>query len=125
MILSNDNNFSNNTTMKRLYKFSFLLIALLLQATGIYAHDFEVDGIYYNKNGENATVTYKGTSFSQYSDEYSGDMTIPASVTYGGTTYSVTSIGGSAFSSCTGLASVTIPNSIILLLQRLDQHGHP
>ena len=98
--------------MKRLYKFSFLLIALLLQATGIYAHDFEVDGIYYNKNGENATVTYKGTSFSQYSDEYSGDMTIPASVTYGGTTYSVTSIGGSAFSSCTGLASVTIPNSI-------------
>ena len=97
--------------MKHLYKFSLLLLAFLLPAIAI-AHDFEVDGIYYNINGNEATVTYKGTYSSQYSNEYSGDLTIPATVTYGGTSYSVTSIGDYAFSNCTGLTSVTIGNSV-------------
>ena len=37
---------------------------------------------------------------------------IPASVTYNSVSYSVTSIGESAFESCTGLTSITIPNSV-------------
>ena len=37
---------------------------------------------------------------------------IPSTVTYQGTTYTVTSIGLSAFSNCTGLTSITIPNSV-------------
>ncbi|MBO6189480.1 MAG: leucine-rich repeat protein [Alloprevotella sp.] len=36
----------------------------------------------------------------------------PAAVTYDGTTYSVTSIGWYAFYDCTGLTSITIPNSV-------------
>ena len=90
---------------------ALLLLALLLPATAI-AHDFEVDGIYYNINGKEATVTYKGMYHSQYSYEYSGDVTIPSIVTYIGTTYSVTTIGESAFSGCSGLTNVTIPNSV-------------
>ena len=37
---------------------------------------------------------------------------IPESVIYEHKTYNVTSIGGSAFNDCTGLTSITIPNSV-------------
>ena len=86
-----------------------LLIALLPPILN--AHDFEVDGIFYKINGTNATVTYKGSSYYSYS-EYSGTVTIPATVAYNGTTYTVTSIGGYAFCDCSNLTKVTIPNSV-------------
>ena len=87
------------------------MLALLLPAT-VTAHDFEVDGIYYIINGNEATVTFRGTSYYEYSNEYSGSVTIPSSVTYNGTIYSVTSIGVLAFYNCSGLTSVTIPNPV-------------
>ena len=79
------------------------------------AHDFEVGGIYYNyldKSAKTVAVTYKGSYYDSYSDEYTGSVTIPSSVTYSGTTYSVTEIGYGAFSGCSGLTSITIPNSV-------------
>ena len=88
----------------------FILLALL--PTTALAHDFKVDGIYYLKNGTEATVTYRGAAFDSYSNEYSGDVTIPSTVTYNGTTYSVTEIGKRAFYGCSGLTSITIPNSV-------------
>ncbi len=97
--------------MKRLYRFSLMLLALMLPATA-FAHNFEVDGIYYNFNGNGVTVTYKGSSFSQYSDEYYGDVIIPDTVTYNGVTYPVSSIGEYAFYSCSSMSSVVIPNSV-------------
>ena len=57
---------------------------LLLFATVATVHAFEVDGIYYNiTDGTNNTVevTYH---------KYTGSVVIPESVTYNGTTYSVT-----------------------------------
>ena len=86
-----------------------LLLALLLPATAI-AHDFEAGGIYYNiVNGE-AVVTFQGTNY--YSAAYSGDVVIPETVYYNGTTYSVTTIGEYAFRYCFGLTSASIPNSV-------------
>ena len=89
----------------------FLLLFVLVPILAV-AHDFTVDGIYYNRNGNKATVTFRGTSFSQYSNEYTGEVIIPENVTYNSITYSVTTIGDDAFHYCSGLTSVTIPNSI-------------
>ena len=101
----------NQTSMKHLYQFSMLLLVLLLPATAL-AHDFYVDGIYYNINGNEVSVTYRGSSYNSYANEYSGSVTIPATVTYGGNTFSVTAIGDEAFFYCESLTSIDIPNSV-------------
>ena len=75
------------------------------------AYDFESGGLYYiitSSTGLKCSVTYRTTS--GYS--YSGTISIPSTVTYSGKTYSVTSIGEKAFYLCSGLTSVTIPESV-------------
>ena len=90
-----------------------LTAVLTLVATTASADDFYVDDIHYNDNLDGTvSVTYQGSSYDEYADEYTGDVTIPSSVTYSGTTYSVTSIGSRAFYICGGLTSVSIPNSV-------------
>ena len=72
--------------MKRLLSLSLFLMMALLS----FAHDFESGGIYYTITSSTApytvAVTYQGTSYSEYSNEYSGDVTISESVSYGGKT---------------------------------------
>ena len=43
---------------------------------------------------------------------YSGSITIPSSITYQSTSYSVTSINNDVFRNCADLTSITIPNSV-------------
>ncbi|MBR5813129.1 MAG: hypothetical protein IKY37_01620, partial [Bacteroidaceae bacterium] len=85
----------------------YLFTTLLLScATVVTAHNFEVDGIYYNitdATSKIVEVTYKGSEWSLYSNEYTGRVVIPEGVDYNGITYSVTSIGSSAFDGCSGL----------------------
>ena len=89
----------------------FILAALLPLVTN--AHDFEVRGIYYNITSESdktAEVTYKGDSY--YSKEYSGSITIPATIGHNGVGYSVTSIGEYAFYGCTSLTAINITEGV-------------
>ena len=74
----------------------------------------EIDGIWYDLYSEplQAEVTFKGNSYDSYINEYSGSITIPATITYEGADYSVTSIGAVAFYECTSLTAVTIPESV-------------
>lgn len=87
-------------------------MAVLLCSISASAHDFEVDGIYYNiTSSEDLTVEVtKGGNVN--SAAYSGNITIPSSIEYNEVNYAVTKIGNNAFSNCTGLTSVTIPKSV-------------
>ena len=97
--------------MKQFIRFSILLLAILLPAIAT-AHDFEVDGICYKINGNEATVTSKGDYYDMFFVGYSGSVVIPPTVTYYETTYPVTSIDEIAFYCCDSLTSIFIPNSI-------------
>jgi len=67
----------------------------------------EIGGIYYNLKPKE-----KLAEVTSNPSKYSGAFTIPESVTYKGVTCNVTSIGENAFKNCSGLTSVTIPNSV-------------
>ena len=90
--------------MKKLLLFIFtLLLPLVANAD---AYNVKIDGINYNlfDKDKTAEVTLNWLC--------SGDAIIPEAVTYNDNQYSVTKIGGKAFYECSGLKSITIPNSV-------------
>lgn len=88
-----------------------LLLSLLLCVEIASADTFTIDGIeYYRGYSSSSTVQVNG-----YTSDLPADVVIPSQVTYLGKTYSVTSIGSSAFKSCTSLTSIEIPNSVALI----------
>ena len=100
-------------------KKQLLLLVMILLPLVASAHDIEVqnaDGvtIYYNyiNDGTELGVTFRGSNYDSYSKEYQGNVVIPEEVTYMNRTRKVTSIGEGAFINCSGLTSVTIPNSV-------------
>lgn len=103
-------------TLNQILRTTLLLLILFCSATTVLAYSFMVDGIYYNINGNNATVTYTSMHYSGsiavYDSNYSGDVVIPETVTYNGSTYTVTRIGDRAFIGCSELTSVTIPETV-------------
>ena len=95
--------------MKKLFS---LFLALFASVIAIHAAT-KVDGIWYLFYGDGtAYVTYRGSYSGEYDNEYSGSVTIPETVTYKGTTYSVIRISNEAFSGCSSLKSVTIGNNV-------------
>ena len=86
-------------------KKQLFILLMMLSPMMAMAYDAEIDGIYYNFNGTEAMVT-SGDNL------YTGDVVIPTVVTYNETEYSVVSIRESAFDGCSGLNSITIPNSV-------------
>ena len=87
-----------------------LIFSLVIACINVFAYDFEVDGIYYNKlSSSEVEVTFKSVS----DKGYSGQLKIPELVSYNGITYSVVGIGKYAFLNCDGLTGdLEIPNSV-------------
>ncbi len=87
----------------------FTLCFTLLCAANFSAFATIIDGISYKLDSsiKTASVIAPESGVS-----YINAVIIPESVIHGGVTYRVTSIGSSAFKNCTGLTSVTIPNSV-------------
>ena len=83
-----------------------LLFLALVATTSLWAQSFQSGDLWYSITS-NSTVEVTMGNYSNLTT-----ATIPSTVTYNGTTYSVTSIGNYAFSNCRSLTSVTIPNSV-------------
>ena len=94
--------------MKTILQKLGMLIAVACASLSAYAYDFEVDGIYYDV----VSLTDFTCSVTSGTEKYSGNIEIPSEVKYNNRTLSVIHIGGSAFSGCSSLTSVTIPDSV-------------
>ena len=92
-------------------KQKLLTIILALFATAnVWAYSFKAGELYYEIiDGASKTV-----EVTYYPDLYSSlsKITIPETVSYNDTEYKVIGIGLSAFSGCSALSQVTIPNSV-------------
>ena len=98
-------------------KFTKLIAAVAMlwlisaQATPLMAqqnYDFQVGQLYYKITD----MVNRQVAVVSGNNEPTGAITIPATVTNEGNTYSVTSIGDNAFSACKGLTSINIPSSV-------------
>ena len=95
-----------------------MAVAIMLLSLQAMAYDFpythQGKTLYYKilAGGTNtlAVTYYSETAASN--NHVSGDVVIPSSVEHNNVTYSVTSIGDSAFYGCSDLTSISIPNSV-------------
>ncbi|MDR0682503.1 MAG: InlB B-repeat-containing protein [Dysgonamonadaceae bacterium] len=104
--------------MKKILTFVFAILCLLLVPKTAQAYDFTADGVFYNINADVPTtvsVTFDGDEPGSVAGEYSGDVIIPATVSNGDDTYTITSIGARAMFECSGVTSVTLPATLTSL----------
>ena len=98
--------FSNTSPTIKTPFASFLAYKALDELKNKTFASYDVEGIYYLPISETEAEVVSNPL------NYTGDVVIPAEIIVDDKKYSVTSIGKKAFSNCTGLTSITIPNSV-------------
>ena len=91
----------NNCNMKKIF---ITIIAMLLPLLAS-AEDVNINGINYSLFSSTNTALIRDGN-------YSGNVTIPSSVTYNGVTYIVREIGFQSFMDCYHMTSISLPNSV-------------
>ena len=94
-----------------------LLFLALLTTTTLWAYDFQVDNLYYNITSDTTVEVTRSVDITWEGGNYPNltTVSIPETVTYNGSAYSVTGIGEWAFSYCSQLTAITIPENITSL----------
>ena len=80
-----------------------------------YALSFTSGNIKYETNADGTSVSVienRSSSAMVVRSLYSGDISIPANVTYSGKTYKVTEIGANAFQNAVNVTSISFPSTI-------------
>mgnify|MGYP004499889745 FL=1 len=112
-------NMNTNVIGKPLCR-AMMAVAIMLLSLQAMAYDFSYTyqgkTLYYDifAGGTNKVrlTYYKLDGSDTANNHVSGDVVIPSSVEYNGTTYNVTAINELTFLGCGNLTSITIPNSI-------------
>jgi len=84
-----------------------MTVLVALFSLHVHAYDFEVDGIYYNILSLAEPFTCEVTKGG-----YSGDISIPAYVSYKNRSFKVIGIGAEAFAKRSTLTSISFPNTV-------------
>lgn len=88
--------------MKKFY----IILFCIFGAGSLYASNVTIDGIRYDFSEDSDTASvHDGRTCS-------GNVIIPSSISYNNQEYTVTSIDRNAFGGCTGLLSISLPNTI-------------
>lgn len=97
--------------MKSIYYKLLLSTIATIASLQLNAHDFEVEGVYYNVVSLEKLIC-EVASPNENEIQYSGIISIPAEVTYRERKFDVVGIGGSAFYDCEDLIEVVLPESV-------------
>ncbi len=99
---------------------SIMAVAMMMLSLQAMAYDFSYTHqgktLYYRtltgSTNEVAVTSYDLSGLFINNNHVSGDVIIPSSVEYNGTTYNVTAIDGETFLCCSNLTSISIPSSV-------------
>ena len=96
-------------------KKSFPLFAIIALCSSLsaFAYDFQVDGLYYTVSDKTGQLV----NLAKGDVKYTGDIVIPSSVSYGGTTYTVSGMESQVCQDCKTLTSVVIGDKITKIPQ--------
>ncbi|MEI6687911.1 MAG: leucine-rich repeat protein [Thermoleophilia bacterium] len=96
---------AKTTALRTLLLLGAVLTANLCLVSTALGAVVTIDGVTYTTSNTTASVT-------GYTGALPTNVTIPSTISSGGTVYTVTSVGGWAFSNATGLRSIVLPNTV-------------
>ncbi len=87
-------------------------VLLLFAAAGLWAYDFQQNGIHYSTTSSNTVKVIIAANWNVNYQKYYGDIVIPEQLIESNVLYKVTEIDNNAFTHCDNLTSISLPASV-------------